>query len=68
MTGRNLIAKGVEQMLHFRAPFALSQLVARSKGRCPAVWRRSIRRIRLTRQLADLSMLQRVMMRARNGI
>ena len=66
MTRRNLSAQGVEQSFHFGSPLSLGHLVAVAQG-----WRTAVRRgclggIRFARELADLLVLERVMMCARH--
>lgn len=66
MTRRNLGAQGIEESFHFGSPLSLGHLVAVAKG-----WRAAVRRgclggIRFAGKLADLLVLERVMMCARH--
>lgn len=66
MTCWNLRSEPVEQILHFRSPLALCEFMASTQSWSTTVWRRSIRRIRLAGQLADLFMGKRVVVCARH--
>ena len=66
MTRRNLSPQGIEESFHFGSPLSLGHLVAVAKGRRTAIGRGCLGRIRFAGELADLLVLERVMMCARH--
>jgi len=58
MASGNLRSQRIKEIFHFSTPLALCQLVAGSKGRCAAIWRCCIRRLRLLSKMTDLLVLK----------
>lgn len=57
---RQAHAERLEAILHFTAAFALRKLMRHAQLGCPAVWRVAAARFRFSNQIANLFMLQRV--------
>ena len=66
MTRGNLSPQSIEQSFHFRPPLSLGHLVAVAKGWSTAIRRGCFGGIGLAGKLADLLVLERVMVCARH--
>jgi hypothetical protein len=62
---REAHAESLEAILHFTAAFALRKLMRYAQLRRPAVWRVAGARFGFSNQIADLFMLQRVVVNIR---